>query len=292
MPPVFAQVFCNPDLATLVFQQCENSSYYALRATCHTLNEIGKERCPITSRLLDLAPGKVFQNPNMYDQLPSIAQSERRVLLNLLTKRPEKIKDLSPEVPLYTTYLRTALVAAHFLHNEPLYQEIKTNLPEPLIPFCREFEAQRMHVRAPAPKSALWHTLSFVLYSPKADPQRQASHLEEVKPGIQFIQHHFEMALLKVQQNGLVLQWLHDELKDNPTIVEAAVKQDDDAFEFASDRLQHHVPFLSSLLRQGLLKLDDLDPTLQVHPNLTQATQEAIQGEGESMLVEGRDPKC
>lgn len=292
MPPVFAHVFCNPDLAALIFQRCENSSYYALRATCHTLNAIGKERCPVPiPHVLRLAPVQVFRNPAAYDQLPPIAQLERRVLLNLLTKNPVKIKDLSPELPHYSTCLRTALVAAHFLHNEPLYQELKAHLPEPLIPFCREFETQRMHVRAPALQSSLWKTLPFVLYSPHADPKRQASHLEEIKPGIEFIQHHFDIALLKAQRNGLVLQWLGEELKDNPVIVEAAVKQDEDAFPFASARLQHDVPFLSSLIRRKILKLEDIDPALHSHPDLIQAAQEVAQEEIEQLGLEQEDRK-
>jgi hypothetical protein len=240
-------------------------------------------------RIVPLAQHKIFNNPELYDHLPPSLRNNRRVILNLLTKKPEDIAKIPPADPLYGTYIQTALVAAHFLHRKDLYQRLRNSSPE-LDPFCMLFEKQHC-VLPPRQHSPLWKNLPFILYSQHANPKLNSSHLELLKPGITYIQNHFDMALLKVQQNGLVLQWLSPELQDNPNIVEAAIIQDAESLHFASARLQHDITFLCSLIRNHHLVLSDIDPSLYGNPEIIRVCHEVTPIQKRPPCLEQEKPK-
>ena len=52
------------------------------------------------------------------------------------------------------------------------------------------------------------------------------------------LQNNKEAVLIAVKQNGLVLQFASAELRDDEVVIEEAVKQDNEAWIFASKRLQ------------------------------------------------------
>jgi len=287
---VYESVFFNQELADLIYHNCDNlQTSYALRGTCHALNVTGKNSLRTQERLIELASHKVFNKPNLYDDLPPFLQSDKSVILNLLTKKPEKIDSLIPTAPHDEIYLKTALVAAYYSKRD-LYDRLKTNTSPSFQRFRQELENSR-HIRPPSIKSPLWGILPFVLNSRHADPHSNAGRLANLRPGIECIKNHFDIALIKVRQNGEVLQWLSDKLKDNPCIVEAAVAQDCESIRFASSRLQHDASFIALLIDKYDLPLSGIDPMLHTHPDVLRAVEEVTRREREKLALSKEETK-
>lgn len=263
------------ELTVLLFSHVNDpSTYYSARKVSHRYNQLGKLPAALHPDLkekitYELAQ-RVFHTAAFYESIPPAFQNHRIILINLLTKTPEKFLDLPAPHSLNLEMRHTALIASSFLNKRRIYDLLYQH-PLPATQQCiQELQTYKNAIKLPPPHSLLWKFLPFMLYSPRIR-DIQPTHFKYLIPGIRNFAYHTDLAKALVQKEATVLRLFNQHVQNDEHILQLAIRENPCAMKWASERIKKNKTFVMFLLKQNIhLELKHLDCSLYQDPDVLQ----------------------